>query len=106
MLKWNYKHTLYDGKRLSFDGKATQLIGKWICWLLLSIVTLGIFSLFIPKKLMNWKVKHLHLEGEHPELGGTFKANALAYVFVCIGCFLLSILTLSIFRPIFITWEN
>lgn len=56
ILKWNYKHTLYDGKRLSFDGKASQLIGKWICWLLLCIPTVGIFALFIPKKLMNWKV--------------------------------------------------
>ncbi len=30
MLKWNYKHTLYDGKSLSFDGEARQLIGRFL----------------------------------------------------------------------------
>ena len=106
MLKWNYKHTLYDGKRLTFDGKASQLIGKWICWLLLCIPTVGIFALFIPKKLMNWKVSHLHLAGEQPYLGGIFKANPIVYVLVLLGCSLLNLLTLTLLKPIFVTWKN
>lgn len=106
VLKWNYEHTLYDGKRLSFDGKASQLIGKWICWLLLCIPTVGIFALFIPKKLMNWKVSHLHLAGEQPYLGGIFKANPIVYILVMLGCSLLNLLTLTLLKPIFITWEN
>ena len=106
MLKWNYKHTLYDGKRLTFDGKASQLIGKWICWLLLCIPTVGIFALFIPKKLMNWKVSHLHLAGEQPYLGGIFKANPIVYVLVILGCSLLNLLTLTLLKPIFVTWKN
>lgn len=106
MLKWNYKHTLYDGKRLTFDGKASQLIGKWICWLLLCIPTVGIFALFIPKKLMNWKVSHLHLAGEQPYLGGIFKANPIVYVLVILGCLLLNLLTLTLLKPIFVTWKN
>lgn len=106
MLKWNYKHTLYDGKRLSFDGKASQLIGKWICWLLLCIPTVGIFALFIPKKLMNWKVSHLHLNGEQPYLGGIFNGNAIVYVLVMLGCSILNLLTLTLLKPIFVTWKN
>ena len=106
MLRWNYKHTLYDGKRLTFDGKASQLIGKWVCWLLLCVPTIGIFALFIPKKLMNWKVSHLHLAGEQPYLGGIFKANPIVYVLVMLGCSLLNLLTLTLLKPIFVTWKN
>ena len=32
---WEVKHTIINGKRLSFDGHAIQLFGKWILWLLL-----------------------------------------------------------------------
>jgi len=28
------KHTVIEDKRLGFDGKATQLFGQWIKWLL------------------------------------------------------------------------
>lgn len=105
-LNWEYKHTIYDGKRLAFDGKATQLIGKWLIWILLCMMTLGIFILFIPKKLMAWKVSHLHMEGEISCLECKFRANAIIFDLVLLSCLLLNIVTLTLLRPIFITWRN
>ena len=36
---WEIKHTVIGGRRLAFDGKAVQLFGSWIKWLLLTLVT-------------------------------------------------------------------
>lgn len=39
--RWVASHTYINGKRLKFDGNGAELIGKYIIWWLLSIVTLG-----------------------------------------------------------------
>ena len=57
---WEIKHTVIDGRRLYFDGTALQLFGKWILWLLLSIVTFGIFLFWVGIALRKWKAKHTH----------------------------------------------
>ena len=54
------KHTIIDGKRLYFDGKAIQLFGNWIKWLLLTIITLGIYSFWISIKMKQWVTLHTH----------------------------------------------
>lgn len=106
VLRWQYKHSLYDGKRLSFDGKVPQLLGKWVCWLLLCIPTVGIFILFIPKKLLQWKASHLHLAGELPFLGGTWQGNPIALLLVKLGCSLFTLITLWLLKPLAICWKN
>ena len=106
LVQWNYKHTLYDGKRLSFDGRASQIFGKWIIWILLTIVTIGIFALFIPKKLLNWKVSHLHLAGEMPYLGALFRGNAIVYLLVIVSTAILNVITFTLMRPFCTTWKN
>lgn len=57
---WEIKHTVVEGKRLYFDGSAIGLFGNWIKWLLLTIVTLGIYGFWLNIKLMQWKTKHTH----------------------------------------------
>jgi len=51
-------HTVIGGRRLVFNGTAVSLFGNWIKWLLLSIITLGIYSLWVVIKLKQWKVKN------------------------------------------------
>ncbi len=53
--RWEAKHTVINGHRLSFDGSAIQLFGNWIKWLLLTIITLGIYSFWLGIKLKNGK---------------------------------------------------
>lgn len=106
VLRWQYKHSLYDGKRLCFDGKVSQLMGKWVCWLLLCIPTALIFALFIPKKLLQWKASHTHLAGELPFLGGTWRGNAIVLLLVKLGCSLFTLITLWLLKPLAICWKN
>ena len=39
---WEINHTVVNGHRMHFDGKAIQLFGNWIKWLILTFVTCGI----------------------------------------------------------------
>ena len=55
---WKINHTVVEGKRLKFNGSAVGLFGNWIKWLLLIIVTLGIYGFWVHIKLEQWKVKN------------------------------------------------
>ena len=59
--RWYVKHTVIDGKRLTFDGNGGQLFGNYIKWFLLSIITLGIYSFWLTIKMQQWVTKHTHI---------------------------------------------
>jgi len=59
-LRWVTKHTFIDGRQLRFDGTGGQLFGKYIVWLLLTIITIGIFGLWLGIKMKKWTVSHTH----------------------------------------------
>ena len=52
--RWFAEHTYIDGKQLAFTGKAIELFGQYIKWLLLTIITLGIYSLWLNIKMHAW----------------------------------------------------
>ena len=58
---WIAKHTIIDGRQLVFDGTGGQLFGNYIKWFLLTIITFGIYSLWLSIKMKQWVVKHSHL---------------------------------------------
>ncbi len=60
--RWQLEHQLIDGQRLVFDGKAGQLFGTWIKWCLLTIITFGIYGLWLPIKKQKWLTSHTHFE--------------------------------------------
>lgn len=60
---WYAKHTVIDGKQVTFDGNGLQLFGNYIKWFLLTIITLGIYSFWLNLKMKSWVVKHTHLVG-------------------------------------------
>lgn len=60
LIRWETKHTIIDGHRLSFDGTGGQLFGNWIKWFLLTIITLGIYGFWLSIKMKQWVVKHTH----------------------------------------------
>ena len=63
---WEMKHTVIDGRRLKFTGTARGLFGTWIVSLLLCIVTLGIYGLWVPIKIMKWRDANTFFEDEVP----------------------------------------
>jgi uncharacterized membrane protein YjgN (DUF898 family) len=58
---WYANHTKIDGRQLVFDGTAIELFGQYIKWFLLTIVTLGIYSLWLNIKMHAWVVSKTHL---------------------------------------------
>ena len=64
--RWYAKHSIIDGHQVVFDGTGWQLFGNMVKWLLLTIITLGIFGLWLPIKNTQWVVKHTHLLPEAP----------------------------------------
>jgi len=59
---WETKHTVIEGRRLKFTGTAIGLFGNWIKWLLLCIITFGIYSFWLCIALKKWKVKNTEFE--------------------------------------------
>jgi len=61
---WNFiiSHVIIDGKRLTFDGNGGQLFGNWIKWFLLTVVTCGIYGLWVAPRLYHWVAKHTHFQ--------------------------------------------
>ena len=49
---------IFNGHRLRFTGKATNLFLQWIKWFLLCIITLGIYSFWLSIAIRKWKVAH------------------------------------------------
>ena len=45
--RWIAKHTYIDGKQLVFDGTGGQLFGNYIKWMLLTLITLGIYAFWL-----------------------------------------------------------
>lgn len=55
--RWRAKNTLLYGRQLQFIGTGWGIFGLWIKWLLLSIITLGIYTFWVYPRLMQWKVE-------------------------------------------------
>lgn len=60
IIKFMVKHLEIDGQRYTFDGTGGQLLGNWVKWFLLMIITLGIYSFWVAPRMFNWVASHLH----------------------------------------------
>jgi uncharacterized membrane protein YjgN (DUF898 family) len=58
--RWIAKHTIIDGKRLTFDGTGGQLFGNYIKWFLLTLITFGVYGFWLTIKMQQWITKHTH----------------------------------------------
>ncbi len=65
-LRWFYRHTCIGGYRLKFNGRGGQLFGKYLLWALLTLITLGIYALWIPIKFKKWETSHVEIESIIP----------------------------------------
>jgi uncharacterized membrane protein YjgN (DUF898 family) len=56
--RWRAKHSYIDGFPLVFTGSAWALFGNWLKWLLLSIITIGIYLFWVGPRIQQWKWEH------------------------------------------------
>jgi uncharacterized membrane protein YjgN (DUF898 family) len=59
---WEMNHTVIEGKRLKFHGKAVSLFGHWLLWVFLTIITLGIYFFWLNIALKKWIVQNTTFE--------------------------------------------
>ncbi len=60
--RWLASHTIIDGKELFFDGTGAQLFGKYLFWMLLTIITLGVYSFWLGLGMKRWNISHTHMQ--------------------------------------------
>ena len=57
-MKWETKHTVVSGYRMSLQANTWNLFWNCVKWTLLTIITVGIYSLWMPIKVTKWRVAH------------------------------------------------
>lgn len=57
---WICRNTIIDGRRPYFDGTGAQLFGNYIKWLILTVITCGIYGFWMFNKITHWRTKHTH----------------------------------------------
>lgn len=60
--KWLADNTIIDGHHLSFDGDGVDLFVLFIKWLLMTIITLGIYGFWIGIRIRQWTTAHTHIK--------------------------------------------
>ena len=48
------KHTVICGKRLKFIGNPKELIGHWLLWWVLIVITFGLYGLVVKIRFQQW----------------------------------------------------
>lgn len=72
LYSYQFKHTVYNGKRLKFEGTGGDLFVNYFKWIFFTIITLGIYLLFVPIKKTKWVISNLHYEDEEFVKGESF----------------------------------
>lgn len=105
-LRLDTKFICYDNHKLDFTGRGSSLIARWILWFFLSIITLGIFTIFIPKQINKFKISNTHFvdlksQGKSEFNGHFFTSFLLNFVIV-----FLNIVTFFLIYPFTICLKN
>lgn len=56
--RWHAKHTTLMGRPLKFVGSAWGIFGRWLVWLLLSVITLGSYTFWVYPRMTQWIVEN------------------------------------------------
>ncbi len=62
--RWKANHTYINGLKMQFTGKASALFKKFIVWLTLCILTVGIYGILkLNYDILKWQIENTHIEG-------------------------------------------
>lgn len=107
---WLTKHTTYNGRKLIFVGTGGELFNLYFKWILLTIITFGIYSIFVPARLMRWENENTHFADGKKIGESKFTGKTAGLLGTSIICALLLIVTFGIATPsviaIFTKWER
>ncbi|WP_240629921.1 DUF898 domain-containing protein [Specibacter cremeus] len=55
--RWRAKNTYLYGRQLAFIGTGWGIFGLWVKWLLLIVITLGIYSFWVYPRMTKWQLE-------------------------------------------------
>ena len=98
--KYQFSHTIYNGKRLKFEGNGGDLFINRFKWIFFTIITLGIYGWWVPAKKANWVISNLHFEDEEfkPE-ESFFEEKGIKLYWLNILCKFLNIISVGLLIP-------
>lgn len=60
--RYHLDNMIIDGKQVVFEGTGGKFFWRYIGWGLLSILTLGVWSLWMAVKMLRWDAKYTHFD--------------------------------------------
>ena len=84
-LKWIAKHTIINKKKIVFTGNGVSLFLHRLLWTLLTIVTLGIFGLWLGIMHMKFYAKNTHIKKNGEEDHKDLSDIIILFVFFVVG---------------------
>ena len=60
MMKWVASNIYIDGRQLVFKGTGGSLLGHYLKWYILTVITCGIYGFWLYIKMIRWVVERTH----------------------------------------------
>lgn len=107
IIEYKINHTLYNGKHLKFEGTGASLFVQRFKWTLLTIITLGIYGLWVPIKKEKWIISNVHFENEELKEGESyFDGKLLGLIGVNIFSYLLGLVSFGLLIPFAVCYKQ
>ena len=58
-IKYNTKNTIVNGQRMKFTGSTIPFCFTCLKWVILSVITVGIYLFYLPVAVKKWKYSHM-----------------------------------------------
>ena len=101
LYNYRFKHTVYNGKRLKFNGKGGDLFVNMFKWFFLTLITLGIYGFFVPVRKAQWVVSNLQYDDEEFVKGDSFfDGKTIQYIGISILNYFIIVLSLGLLSPL------
>lgn len=106
LYSYQIRHTVYNGKRLKFEGTGGDLFVNIFKWVFFSIITLGLYTFVIPVKKTKWVISNIHFEDEdHIKGDSYFDGNTLQLIGINLLSALLNICSLGLLYPFTVCYK-
>lgn len=100
LYSYQFKHTVYNGKRLKFEGTGGDLFVNRFKWLFFTIITLGIYAFLVPVRKTRWVISNLHFEDEDFVRNESFfDGKTIQLIGVNLLCTFLNFISLGLLCP-------
>ena len=107
LIAYTIDHTVYNGKRLKFEGTGASLFVQKFKWIFLTIITLGIYGFWISIKKEQWIVSNIHFEKEEFVKGDSyFDGGVLGIIGVNLFSNILTFISFGLLFPFVVCYRQ